>query len=78
MAVDISNIGGWVDWLIWIGEPGRSISAAWECKGPKKEKDLTDGEIYWRDYGLTLFYIIVTQDDCDQAAKTMLEYLRKE
>ena len=75
-AADISNIGGWVDWLIWIGDPGKHISCAWECKEPGSEKMLTYGEAAWKERGPTLFYIIVDQDDCDMAAKDAIEHLR--
>lgn len=76
-AADISNVGGWVDWLIWIGEPGKNLSCAWECKEPGKEKVLTHGEEEWRDQGPTLFYIIVDLEDCDLAAEDAIETLRK-
>lgn len=67
-AVDVSTIGGWVDWLMWLGEPERNVSCAWECKEEKKESELTEGEKGWREFGPTRFFIVTTLEDCDQAA----------
>ena len=71
-ALDTSTIAGFVDWLVWIGYPGKAISCAWECKEPGGK--MTDGERAWFVSGPTLNSIITT--DCEKAARDAMRYLR--
>jgi len=76
-AVDISSIGGWVDWLVWIGYPGRNACIALECKEPGKEDDLTGGENRWKNEGPTLFAIVTDFDSCEKAVSEALDQMQQ-
>jgi hypothetical protein len=70
-AIDTSKIGGLVDWIVVLGW---RLCAAWECKEPGKEGDLTPAEYEFSQ--VMRVYIIVTDDDCEKAAASMFAEMR--